>query len=210
MILVLYVCGIGLPITEKDGVPSINGCLGGGLTLATIVWCLGNVSGGHINPAISVAFLFSGKLNLVAAIFYVGFQLLGGMSGAYLLKSIIPDESLINATVTTIHPELTPLQGFGIEFIITFILALTIFACVDSKRKDIHGSFPLSIGLAIVIGGLFGGPFTGGSMNPARSFGPALASGIWDHHWVYWLGPIGNFCFRKYRCSCDFFYSKKT
>jgi glycerol uptake facilitator-like aquaporin len=72
MLLVLYVCGIGLPISEKNGVPSINGCLGGGLALGTIVWCLGNVSGGHINPAISIAFLLSGKISLIVAFFYVG------------------------------------------------------------------------------------------------------------------------------------------
>ena len=189
LILTLYACSIGMPIAEK-GVPSINGCLGGGLTLATLVWGLGNVSGGHLNPAVTIAFLFTGKINPILTVMYVIAQLVGALTGASILNSIVPESARGNLSITEVHPDVSLGQAFGIELIITFILVLTIFSCVDSRRSDLGGSFPLQIGFAVVVGGLFGGKFTGGSMNPARSFGPALISGLWHNHWVYWLGPI--------------------
>lgn len=182
MILTLYACSIGLPIAEKN-VPSINGCLGGGLTLASLIWALGNISGGHLNPAVSIAFLFTGKINPLMTLFYVASQLIGASTGAIILQNLVPAQAQGNLSVTSIHSDITIGQAFGIELIITFILVITIFSCVDSRRSDLHGSFPLQIGFAVVIGGLFGGRFTGGSMNPARSFGPALVTGIWKDHW---------------------------
>ena len=172
--------------------PAINGCLGGGLTLATLVWCMGNISGGHFNPAVTIAFLFTGKINPLLTLFYVGAQMVGGLTGAFLLKSLSPTEAAGNLSVTLVHKDLHVSQGYAVELLITFILVFTIFSCVDSRRNDLGGSFPLQIGLAVTIGALFGGKFTGGSMNPARSFGPAVATGIWTDHWVYWLGPISG------------------
>jgi len=83
--LTLYACSIGMPIAEQ-AVPSLNGCLGGGLTLATLIWCLGNVSGGHFNPAVTISFLFTGKINPLLTILYVGAQLVGAITGASVLK----------------------------------------------------------------------------------------------------------------------------
>ena len=85
LVLTLYACSIGLPIAESN-VPSLNGCLGGGLTLGTLVWCLGNVSGGHFNPAVTIAFLFTGKINPLLTLFYIGAQLVGAITGASILK----------------------------------------------------------------------------------------------------------------------------
>ena len=85
LLLTLYACSIGLPIAVKS-VPSLNGCLGGGLTLATLVWCLGSVSGGHFNPAVTIAFLFTGKLNPLLTLLYVASQLVGALTGAFILK----------------------------------------------------------------------------------------------------------------------------
>lgn len=171
-----------------------KGCLGGGLTLATLIWCMGNVSGGHFNPSVTIAFFFTGKINPLLTLIYIVSQLVGAYMGALILSGFVFNQnenvSLILNTVTTLHPDIHLVQGLAVEIIITFILVLTIFSCVDSSRKDIAGSFPLQIGFAVVIGGLFGGKFTGGSMNPARSFGPALVTGFWQHHWIYWLGPI--------------------
>jgi aquaporin-4 len=192
MLLTLYACSIGLPIAERGGVPSINGCLGGGLTLATLVWCLGNVSGGHLNPAVTVAFLLTGKINPVLTLLYIGSQCFGAFTGAKILISIVPEYARGSLSVTQVHPDVDLVQAYFIELIITFILVFAIFSCVDSRRNDLHGSFPLQIGSAVVVGGLFGGKFTGGSMNPARSFGPALVMNIWTHHSIYWLGPISG------------------
>ena len=185
MILTLYACSIGLPITEK-GVPSINGCLGGGITLATLIWILGSVSGGHFNPSVTIAFLFTGKINPLITMLYIGAQLVGALTGAYILFGLSPDFARGKLSVTEVHQDITLGQAYAVELIITFILVLTIFSCVDSRRNDLTGSFPLQIGLAVAVGGLFGGRFTGGSMNPARSFGPAVVMGLWQNHWIYW------------------------
>jgi MIP family channel proteins len=141
------------------------------LTLASLVWVLGSISGGHLNPAVTISFLFTGKINPLMAFFYVGAQLCGSISGSFILINIAPEAARSNLSVTQVHPEINLIQAFGVELIITFILVFTIFSCVDARRKDLHGSFPLQIGLAVTVGGLFGGKFTGGSMNPARSFG---------------------------------------
>jgi MIP family channel proteins len=149
---------------------------------------MGNVSGGHFNPAVTIAFLFTGKINPLMTFMYVGAQLVGAISGSYILKSVAPEMG--NLTITDVHPDVQLDQAFGVEVLITFVLVFTIFSCVDTRRKDLHGSFPLQIGLAVTVGALFGGKFTGGSMNPARSFGPAVTTGLWKNHWLYWLGPI--------------------
>ncbi|CAF4325971.1 unnamed protein product [Adineta steineri] len=83
-------------------------------------------------------------------------------------------------------------QAFIIEFLITFILCYTVHAICDKRRDDIGGSKALAVGLAVTIGCLFGGPYTGASMNPARSFGPASVMNIWKNHWIYWIGPIAG------------------
>lgn len=162
MILTLYACSIGLPITEKS-VPSINGCLGGGLTLATLIWIFGHISGGHFNPAVTISFLFTGKINPLLAFLYVTSQTLGGFTGASILWSLSPNRlNSIGLSVTAVHPSVNLCQAFFIEAIITFLLVITVFSCVDSKRTDLKGSFPLHIGFSVTVGALFGGKFTGG------------------------------------------------
>ncbi len=160
------------------------------MTLATLIWTMGNVSGGHFNPAVTIAFLFTGKINPLMTLMYIGAQLVGAITGSYILKSAAPEAAQGKLAITEVHPDVNLPQAFGVEVLITFILVFTIFSCVDARRKDLHGSFPLQIGLAVAVGGLFGGKFTGGSMNPARSFGPAVTTGLWENHWVYWIGPI--------------------
>lgn len=104
-----------------------KGCLGGGLTLATLVWVLGSISGGHLNPAVTIAFLFTGKTNPLLAFLYITAQLTGALSGAALLTSLAPLETAGKLSVTQIHPEITLAQAWGVETIITFILVLTVF-----------------------------------------------------------------------------------
>ena len=96
---------------------------------------------------------------------YVGAQLVGAIAGSFILLSVAPESARGKLSVTEVSSEINLAQAFGVEVIITFILVLTIFSCVDARRKDLHGSFPLQIGLAVVVGGLFGGRFTGGLKN---------------------------------------------
>lgn len=211
-LLVLYVCSFGLPKAADSEHASLTGSLGSGFLVATLVWTLANVSGANLNPAVSVALLITGETNLVRALLYIPCQLLGSTLAVLTLKELNASESdfmkaasadlVVNKSetklapmqigLTTLNSNVTSLQGFCVECIITFILVITIFACIDRKRKDLGGSFPLQIGFAIMVGALFGGKFTGGSMNPARSFGPALVENYWADHWVYWTGPIAG------------------
>lgn len=161
-----------------------------GVTIATMAQAMGHVSGGHFNPAVTTACLVTGKISIAKALAYIVSQCLGAISGAALLQALTPAEFHNTLGVTQIHPKLSPTQGFGVEFFSTFTLVLVVFGVCDSNRKDIRGSAPLAIGLAISTAILATGVYTGGSLNPARSLGPALISNNWTYHWVYWAGPI--------------------
>lgn len=155
-ILTLVVCGLGLSFNKDESVPSINGALGGGLTLATMIWCTNCISGGNLNPAISIVLVLTNDLDLMRGIFYVIFQLLGALSGAATLNYLVPSALRPGLGVTLVNDKVSLLKGFGIEVIITFLLAFCVFACLDKKRKDLGGSFPLAIGLSVTAGALFG------------------------------------------------------
>jgi len=161
-----------------------------GIAVATIVWSIAHVSGGHINPAVTAGMLIARKITLVRALLYIVSQSVGAIVGAALLNAINPTFAEPSLGYTKVAKGLTVGQGFGVELVITFVLVFTVFASCDKRRKDIGGSVPLTIGLSITLCHLFAIKYTGSSMNPARSFGPAVVGGMWDNHWLYWCGPI--------------------
>lgn len=161
-----------------------------GLSIATMVQSFGHISGGHINPAVTVAMLVTGKLSLAKAIFYIAGQCLGAVTGAGILHWVTPPAVRGSFGVTTVNSAISLGHGFLVELLITFELVFTVFATCDPKRSDLGGSAALAIGLAVAIGHLFAIPYTGASMNPARSFGPAMVTLNFQDHWVYWVGPV--------------------
>ncbi|KAL2097296.1 hypothetical protein ACEWY4_006503 [Coilia grayii] len=161
-----------------------------GLSIATMVQCFGHISGGHINPAVTAAMVVTRKLSLAKAMFYVVAQCLGAMAGAGILYQVTPSTVRGGLGVTTVNSNLSVGHALVVELFITFELVFTIFATCDAKRNDLKGSASLAIGFAVCIGHLFAIPYTGASMNPARSFGPVVVMGNWENHWVYWVGPI--------------------
>ncbi|XP_037661519.1 aquaporin-4 isoform X1 [Choloepus didactylus] len=161
-----------------------------GLSIATMVQCFGHISGGHINPAVTVAMVCTRKISLAKSLFYIAAQCLGAIIGAGILYLVTPPSVVGGLGVTTVHGNLTAGHGLLVELIITFQLVFTIFASCDSKRTDVTGSIALAIGFSVAIGHLFAINYTGASMNPARSFGPAVIMGNWENHWIYWVGPI--------------------
>jgi MIP family channel proteins len=150
-----------------------------GLAVASIVTVLGPISGAHINPVATLTMWLSGRFAARDIPGYVIAQLLGGMLAAFVLRVIFGLEGNLGVTV----PRGSLEQAFMLELILTLWLMLT------ALRSSGAGAGAL-VGAVVGLEAMMGGPITGASMNPARSFGPALASGVWTAHWLYWLAPI--------------------
>ncbi|KAK1304563.1 putative aquaporin TIP3-1 [Acorus calamus] len=147
-----------------------------------------NVSGGHVNPAITFGALLGGRISLIRALFYWVAQLLGAIVASLLLRLTTAGMRPIGFSVAS---------GIGVwhavlmEIVMTFGLMYTFYATsIDPKRGHLGTIAPLAIGFILGANILAGGPFEGASMNPARAFGPALVGWRWRNHWVYWLGPF--------------------
>ena len=160
-----------------------------GLILAVMVSALMRISG-HFNPAVTVAFLATRRIDAIMAGVYVVAQLIGAMVAAYALKAVVPLDQFeaVRGGGQSAAIEITFAKAVTMEAIATFFLVLVIFGtAVDAKAPKIGG---LAIGLTVSACILAIGPFTGASLNPARTFGPAVAAGYWEGHFIYWIGPI--------------------
>lgn len=190
--LIFVFFGLGSALKWPSALPSIlQISMAFGLAIGTMAQALGPVSGGHINPAITLALLIGNQISLLRAVFYVAAQLVGAIAGAGILYALVPTNARGNLAVNAINNNTTPGQAVAVELILTFQLALCIFSSTDSRRTSPVGSPALSIGLSVTLGHLVGIYFTGCSMNPARSFGPAVVMNRFSpSHWVFWVGPI--------------------
>ena len=160
-----------------------------GVILAIMVTATMRISG-HLNPAVTLGFLAARRIEPMMAMIYIVAQLLGAVVAAYALKGIFPAE--IEAATRlggqSVSIELSAGQAILCEFLATFFLTFVVFGtAVDPAAPKVGG---FAIGLAVTADILAIGPLTGASMNPARSFGPAVVSGILEGHLIYWIGPI--------------------
>jgi len=185
MFLVLIGCGA----CHNANNDFVRIALAFGVTVATIAQSIGHVSGCHINPAITAGLIVGAKIGLIKGLLYIVAQCIGAVIGAALLKAFITGDL---PGTTGLSPTVNAGQGLGIELFITFVLVLVVYAAAadEDNSGSVKGSAPLAIGRSISACHLFAIPLTGSSMNPARSFGPALVAGKWAAHWVYWVGPI--------------------
>jgi MIP family channel proteins len=161
-----------------------------GLILALMVSATMNVSGGHLNPAVTVAVLVARRITASMAGVHIIAQLLGAVVGAMALKGLMPPEVFVAVKGGSqgIALDVTLAQAVSLEAIATFFLVFVVFGtAVDPEAPKIGG---LAIGLTIAADILVIGPLTGGSMNPARSFGPALIAKAWEGQIAYWIGPL--------------------
>ncbi|KAM4796074.1 aquaporin-2-like [Rhinophrynus dorsalis] len=209
--LIFVFVGLGSALAWSPSAPSVlQIAITFGLGIGTLVQAVGHISGAHLNPAVTLAFLVGTQISFIQAIFYVIAQLLGAVVGAALLYEFTPSEIRGVFGVNQPTNDISSGQALSIEIFLTLQLVLCILASTDSRRDDNIGSPAISIGLSVVLGHLLGIYYTGCSMNPARSFGPALITGNFDNHWIFWLGPslgaifaclIYTFLFAPYKMS---------
>ncbi|XP_029641054.1 aquaporin AQPAe.a [Octopus sinensis] len=189
-LLVLMGCG-SCSQWSKETTPSvIEVSFGFGFTIVTLVWIFGQTSGAHFNPSVTLALMITRKISFVRAVFYLIFQSVGGITGAALLLSVLPKNKTVDLCPTVLAEDVGVFQGMLVESFLAFFLVMTVYATSDTRRTDHKGPFPLTIGIVITACILMGAKFTGASINPVRSLGPAVVGGVWEHHWIYWLGPI--------------------
>ncbi|XP_059303237.1 aquaporin TIP2-1-like [Lycium ferocissimum] len=171
---------------DPAGLVAIAVCHGFALFVAVSI--AANISGGHVNPAVTFGLALGGQITLLTGLFYTIAQLLGSILACLLLKFVtgglaVPTHS-VSAGVGSI-------EGVVMEIIITFALVYTVYATAADPKKGSLGTIaPIAIGFIVGANILAAGPFSGGSMNPARSFGPAVAAGNFADNWIYWVGPL--------------------
>lgn len=169
------------------GLDALAVALAFAFAVAVMVAAVGPISAAHFNPAVTLAFFVMQRVRLVDIPLYWSAQLSAGVVAMLALATWQGPERLeaVAYGATRLAPDLSPLRGVGVELILTFFLMFVIASIVIRK----HAMDGLYIGLAVGIGSLSGGSLTGASMNPARTFGPALVGGEWGAHWIYWVGP---------------------
>jgi aquaporin NIP len=159
-----------------------------GLIIMVMVYATGHLSGAHINPAVTLAFTATRHFPAREAAAYIAAQLVGAIAGALLLLAVWPDQPAdLGATV----PSVGAGSAFVYELALTALLMFVIMA-VATDTRAVGAAAAIAIGATVGLDAIFGGPVTGASMNPARSFGPALVSGEWADLWIYLAGPVAG------------------
>jgi MIP family channel proteins len=190
-VFALTFIGGGAIIASKStaGVGLLDVAFAHGIALAVMVSATMRISG-HINPAVTIGFLVTRRIEPMMAGVYICGQLLGAVFAVLALKALVPPDQFlaVHGTIQEIAPNVSTAQAGGLEAICTFFLTFVVFGtAVDPRAPKIGG---LAVGLVITMGILAIGPLTGGSMNPARSFGPAFVTGNYYGQFVYVVGPL--------------------
>ena len=172
--------------TTGGRVTSVGVSLVFGLIVLAMVYAIGHVSGAHMNPAVTAGFVAAGRMPAREMPLYLAAQLAGAVMASLSLRLIFLGAST-NLGMTV--PAGSSLQSFALEFVMTFLLMFVIMAVATDERAE-SALAGVAIGAVIALEALVGGPISGASMNPARSFAPALVSWRFDSQWIYWAAPI--------------------
>ncbi|EFJ33906.1 hypothetical protein SELMODRAFT_165035 [Selaginella moellendorffii] len=177
---------LGGPILTPAGLVQI--ALAHGIALFVVIAATANISGGHINPAVTFGLAVGGHITIARGVLYWIAQLLGSVLAALVLKFTFLHEAV---PIHAVGAHESVISALVIEIVTTFALIFTVYGtAVDHKRGVVGTIAPIAIGFIVLANILAAGPFSGGSMNPARSFGPALVTFDWTNHWIYWVGPL--------------------
>jgi aquaporin NIP len=184
----LVFCGTGAIIIDQQSggaVTHVGVAITFGLIIMSMIYSLGNISGAHLNPAVSIAFTISGRFSVKWLPGYIVSQLTGALLASLILKLLFASSQFLGATI----PAGTDMQSFILELILSFFLMLVIISVADGSKEQ--GMFAgLAIGAVVGLEAMFAGPVCGASMNPARSIAPAIASGHLEHLWIYIIAPV--------------------
>lgn len=184
--LVFAGCGaIVIDTTSRGQITHVGVAISFGLVIAVMIYATGHISGAHLNPAVTLAFALTRHFPLARVPLYWGAQVLGATIAALLLRWLFGDVAHLGTTL----PAGSDAQSFGMEIVLTFFLMFVIMAVATDDRA-VGEAAALAIGGTVLLDAMVGGPISGASMNPARSLGPALASGTWAHLWIYFAGPL--------------------
>ena len=185
----LIFVGVGsILMSQSSGLLAV--ALAHGLAIAIMASAVGHISGGHFNPAVTLAFLATRRIVPSLALVYVLAQLAGAVLGALALELTFPDDANLDAGVPVLIAAVGTGSGIALEAILTFFLVWVIFATAADPGGAFKSIAGLAIGLTITIDILAAGPLTGAAMNPARALGPELVFDVWDDFWVYIVGPV--------------------
>jgi MIP family channel proteins len=185
--------GVGSIVTA-GGIhdPSLIGiAVAHGLAIGIMVSALGHISGGHFNPAVTLGFLVTRRIEPLLCVGYWVSQLAGAAFAALLVKLLLPRIATdsVHLGVPALGGGVSAGSGFVLEIVFTFFLVFVVFATAVDPRGAFKSIAGLAIGLTITIDVLFGGPLTGAAMNPSRAFGPQLIGNHWANGWVWYAGP---------------------
>ncbi|HHT9129607.1 MAG TPA: MIP/aquaporin family protein [Candidatus Brocadiaceae bacterium] len=161
-----------------------------GVVVTAIIYVTSYVSGSHVNPAVTVSFWITKRMDPNTAIMYILSQIAGAALAGLALRTLFPDAlKTVYLGTCILSSGVSAWHGILMEFIITFLLVFTIYGTLVDRRAS-PGFAGVAIGLVVLFGSMIGGTISGGAMNPVRVFGPAIASGQFTHHYVWWVGPI--------------------
>ena len=184
----LVFCGTGAIIINQESggvVTHVGVAITFGLIVMAMIYSVGDISGAHMNPAVTIAFALSGRFPIKNVAPYILSQLAGAFLASGILIYLFPANELLGATL----PAGSEMQSFVLEFILSFFLMFVIINVATGSKEQ--GMFAgLAIGFTVLLEAMFAGPVSGASMNPARSISPAVVSGHLEHLWIYLAAPI--------------------
>jgi len=206
--LIFVFIGTGSVVAAKTAlgengiaIPSLTViALAHGFAIMVMIYSIGEISGGHINPLVTWALLITDRISIIRALVFWTAQITGAITGSAILQGLLPTNLQYTLGCHSVNPLLSQWQGVGCEIVFTFILVFVVFATAISpfvgKISPLGGGdygpgklTPFAVGMTVLMLHTVGIPLTGASMNPARSFGPAVVHDCWDGHWTYWIGP---------------------
>ncbi|MBG6130865.1 aquaporin Z [Aquimarina sp. EL_43] len=181
-------CGTGaMTINEVTGgdITHVGVAITWGLIVMAMIYAFGEISGAHFNPAVTIAFAYAKKFEWEEVPKYIVAQCIGAIAASSILLFLFPESEFLGGTL----PAFDDLRAFVLETLLTYFLMVVIIN-VSTGSKETGTMAGIAVGGVVLLEAMFAGPMTNASMNPARSLGPALLSGHWEHQWLYFIAPV--------------------